>query len=235
MKAAAELRVLNEQIVACRKCPRLVAHREKTAREKRRAFRNEDYWGRPVPGFGDPQAQLLILGLAPAAHGGNRTGRVFTGDRSGDFLYARLHEAGFANQPHSKHRGDGLKLQDAYVTATLRCAPPGNKPLPGEIRNCRPFLEAEVDLLRPRAVLALGKIAFDGFIRLMRDRGRISSAAPFVFRHGASYALPGSGGAPGPRLFAVYHPSQQNTQTGRVTPAMYRRVLREVRRFLARA
>jgi uracil-DNA glycosylase family 4 len=226
------LRVLNDRIVACRKCPRLVAHRETVARVKRRAFREETYWGRPVPGFGDAHAQLLIIGLAPAAHGANRTGRMFTGDRSGDFLYARLCEAGFANQPKSRHRDDGLRLSDAYITATLRCAPPGNKPLPREIANCRPFLETELELLRPRAVLALGRIAFDGFLKLLRDRNEIQSAGRFVFRHGASYPLPRHDGRPRLRLFAAYHPSQQNTQTGRVTLAMYRRVLREIRRFL---
>jgi len=230
------LQVLNQQIIACRRCPRLVAHREIVARVKRRAFRHETYWGRPVPGFGPPEggAQLLIIGLAPAAHGANRTGRMFTGDRSGDFLYARLHEAGFANQPFSSRRDDGLQLINAYISASLRCAPPGNHPLPDEIANCRPFLEAEWELLRPCAVLALGRIAFDGFLKLLRSRGEVQSAAPFVFRHGASYALPGRDGRPGPRLFAAYHPSQQNTQTGRVTPAMYRRVLRKIRRMLVR-
>ena len=221
--------VLNNRVLNCRLCPRLVAHREEVARVKRRAYREETYWGRPVPGFGDPRAALLILGLAPAAHGANRTGRFFTGDRSGDFLFARLHEAGFASQPTSHHRGDGLTLFNAYITATCRCAPPGNKPLPGEIANCRVYLEAELDLLRPRVVLALGKIAFDGFLALLISRGEIASRAGFIFRHGASYALPGGR----TRLFAVYHPSQQNTQTGRVTPAMYRRVLATIRRFLA--
>jgi uracil-DNA glycosylase len=227
---AGNLAVLNGRVTNCRLCPRLVAHREEVARVKRRAYREETYWGRPVPGFGDPRAALLILGLAPAAHGANRTGRMFTGDRSGDFLYARLHEAGFASQPASRHRSDGLALRGAYLTATCRCAPPGNKPLPAEIANCRPYLEAELDLLRPRAVLALGKIAFDGFLALLLAQGKIASRAGFVFRHGASYALPNGL----PYLFAVYHPSQQNTQTGRVTPAMYRRVLATVRRFLAR-
>jgi len=228
------LQVLNQKIIACRRCPRLVGHREAVARVKRRAFREETYWGRPVPGFGPPEggAQLLIVGLAPAAHGANRTGRMFTGDRSGDFLYARLYEAGFANQPFSRHRDDGLELVNAYISATLRCAPPGNHPLPDEIANCRPFLEAEWELLRPRAVLALGKIAFDGFLKLLRSRGEIQSTAPYVFCHGANYVLPGQDGRPGPRLFAAYHPSQQNTQTGRVTPAMYRRVLRKIRRTL---
>jgi uracil-DNA glycosylase family 4 len=229
---------LNDRIVACHKCPRLVAHRDQIARVKRRAFRLETYWGRPVPGFGDPRAQLLIIGLAPAAHGANRTGRMFTGDRSGDFLYARLYEAGFANQPTSKQRDDGLKLINAYITATVRCAPPENHPTPGEVANCRPYLEAEFGLLRPRAVLALGKIAFDGYLRLLRSRGEIRSTARFVFRHGASYALPARegnsvpGGAPVRRLFAAYHPSQQNTQTGRVTAAMYRRLLLKICRFL---
>jgi uracil-DNA glycosylase len=209
-----------------------VAHRESVARVKRRAFRNESYWGRPVPGFGDPRARLLIIGLAPAAHGANRTGRMFTGDRSGDFLYARLHEAGFANQPVSNRCDDGLRLSDAYITATARCAPPGNHPLPSEIANCLSYLEAELEVLWPRAVLALGKIAFDGFLRLLRSRGAIESATPFVFRHGASYSLPAPGGEWTVRLFAAYHPSRQNTQTGRVTPAMYRRLLRQIRRFL---
>jgi uracil-DNA glycosylase family 4 len=225
---------LNRRIVSCTKCPRLVAHREEVARAKRRAFRQDTYWGRPVPGFGDRHAQLLIIGLAPAAHGANRTGRMFTGDRSGDFLYARLHEAGFANQPSSSRRDDGLKLANTYITATVRCAPPGNHPSPREVANCRPYLEAELGLLRPRAVLALGKIAFDGYLKLLRSRGEVSLPANLVFRHGASYMLPASRGAPPARLFAAYHPSQQNTQTGRVTPAMYRRLLRKIRRFLGR-
>ena len=218
--------------MACRKCPRLVEHRESVARTKRRAYREERYWGRPVPGFGDARARLLIIGLAPAAHGANRTGRMFTGDRSGDFLYARLHEAGFANQPDSRRRGDGLKLSGAYITATARCAPPDNHPSPEEIRNCRPFLEAEVRLLRPRAVLALGKIAFDGYVRLLRGRNELEPGTRFVFRHGASYALPAPEGESPARLFAAYHPSRQNTQTGRLTAAMYRRLLRQIRIFL---
>ena len=240
MAATNALRILNDRIIECRKCSRLVAHREHVARVKRRAFRLETYWGRPVPGFGDPHAQLLIIGLAPAAHGANRTGRMFTGDRSGDFLYARLHEAGFASQPTSRRRDDGLKLANAYITATVRCAPPGNHPTPDEIVNCRPYLEAELALLRPRAVLALGKIAFDGYLKLLRSRGEISSTAPFVFRHGASYPLPAGEGKPVPggaaarRLFAAYHPSQQNTQTGRVTAAMYRRLFKEIRSFLSK-
>lgn len=222
------LRALNEEIVACQKCPRLVAYREKVAREKRRAFREWTYWGKPVPGFGDAHAQLLILGLAPAAHGANRTGRVFTGDRSGDFLYAALHKAGFANQPTSVQRDDGLRLKNAYVTATCRCAPPENKPLPDEILNCRGYLERELEILRPKAILALGKIAWDGYLAILKRRGIIPSRAAYVFAHGAEAKLP----ANYPRLFGVYHPSQQNTQTGRVTPAMYAKVLRQIRRFL---
>jgi len=228
VKRSAELTVLNEEIVACEKCPRLVRYRKKVAKEKRRAYREWTYWGKPVPGFGDAQAQLLILGLAPAAHGGNRTGRVFTGDRSGDFLYAALHKAGFANQAKSENRDDGLRLIDAYVTATCRCAPPDNKPLPKEIANCRGYLERELEILKPRAVLALGKIAWDGYLELLKRRGLIASRALYVFAHGAQ-AEPVAGG---PRLFGVYHPSQQNTQTGRVTPAMYAAVLRRIGHFL---
>ena len=222
------LHALNEEVVACRKCPRLVEYRERVAQEKRRAFRNCAYWGKPVPGFGDSKAQLLILGLAPAAHGGNRTGRVFTGDRSGDFLFAALHEAGFANQPTSIHRDDGLHLKNAYIAATVRCAPPENKPLPSEIANCRGYLLREIEILRPRAVLALGKIAWDAYLEILKQRGEISSRTAFRFAHGAEARMSGDGA----RLFGVYHPSQQNTQTGRVTPAMYRHVLRRIRRFL---
>lgn len=227
-ETVSQLRVLNEEIVACRKCPRLVRHREKMAREKRRAFRDWEYWGKPVPGFGDAQAQLLILGLAPAAHGANRTGRMFTGDRSGDFLYKALHKADFANQPISQHLDDGLQLKNAYITATCRCAPPDNKPLPREILNCRSYLEREMEILKPRAILALGKIAWDGYLEILKQRGVIASRALYQFAHGAEAEV-----APGtPRLFGVYHPSQQNTQTGRVTPAMYAKVFRRIRRFL---
>jgi uracil-DNA glycosylase family 4 len=228
VKEAEELRVLAEEIVACRKCPRLVKHREKMAREKRRAYREWTYWGKPVPGYGDAEAQLLILGLAPAAHGANRTGRMFTGDRSGDFLYAALHKAGFANQPTSLHREDGLQLKNIYITATCRCAPPDNKPLPKEISNCRGYLEREMEILKPKAVLALGKIAWDGYLDILKQRGVIASRALYKFAHGAEAEVT----AGTPRLFGVYHPSQQNTQTGRVTPAMYAKVLRRIRHFL---
>ncbi len=227
-EAVRSLRILDKEIVACRKCPRLVEYREKVAKEKRRAFRECTYWGRPVPGFGDAHAELLILGLAPAAHGANRTGRVFTGDRSGDFLYAALHKAGFANQPTSLHRDDGLQLTKAYITATIRCAPPKNKPLPEEILNCRRYLERELEILQPKAVLALGKIAWDGYLDILKRRRIIPSRAAYVFAHGAEAKLP----LPYPRLFGIYHPSQQNTQTGRVTPAMYAQALKHIRQFL---
>jgi len=223
-----QLRVLNEEIIACRRCMRLVKYREEVAREKRRAYRQWTYWGKPVPGFGDAGAELLILGLAPAAHGANRTGRMFTGDRSGDFLYAALHKAGFANQPVSENREDGLRLENVYISATCRCAPPENKPLPGEILNCRGYFERELEILKPKAVLTLGKIAWDAYLEILKQRGVISSRALCKFAHGAEAEM----GAGFPRLFGVYHPSQQNTQTGRVTPAMYSAVLRRVRRFL---
>ena len=228
MEKLALLQVLNNEIIGCEKCPRLVRYREKVAREKRRAFREWTYWGKPVPGFGDAQAQLLILGLAPAAHGANRTGRMFTGDRSGNFLYAALHKAGFSNQPTSLRRDDGLQLKDAYISATCRCAPPGNKPLPEEISNCRGYLEREMEILKPKAILALGRIAWDSYLEILKQRGAIASRALHKFAHGAETEV--AKGAP--RLFGVYHPSQQNTQTGRVTPAMYARVLRRIARFL---
>ncbi|MGB6470555.1 MAG: uracil-DNA glycosylase [Candidatus Acidiferrales bacterium] len=222
------LDALNDCIIHCRKCPRLVRYREEVARAKRLSYREWDYWGKPVPGFGDPHARLLILGLAPAAHGANRTGRMFTGDRSGDFLYEALHRAGFANQPASLHRGDGLALADAYMAAALRCAPPANKPLPSELANCRPYFEGELDILQPRAILALGGIAMRAYLGLLKERGAITSLAAYPFGHGKSYAL----GDGLPRLFASYHPSQQNTFTGRLTQAMLGKVLREIHSYL---
>jgi uracil-DNA glycosylase family 4 len=225
----AALGALHNAVIACRKCPRLVRHREAIARTKRRAYRDCSYWGRPVPGFGDPRARLLIIGLAPGAHGANRTGRMFTGDRSGDFLYEQLYRAGFASQLTSKSADDGLQLHDAYITAAARCVPPDNKPLPAEIANCSPYLERELDLLRPRAILALGAIAFDTYVRLLIHRGQLESRAGYRFAHGAVFKLPGDL----PRLFASYHPSQQNTQTGRLTPALFAAVLRRIRRALA--
>ena len=226
--AGQSLARLHDVIVACRRCPRLVQYREEVARTKRRAFRDWTYWGRPVPGFGDARAKLLIVGLAPAAHGANRTGRMFTGDRSGDFLYARLFEAGFANQPASVKADDGLELRGAYVSAAARCAPPDNRPLPEELRNCAGYLEEEFGILCPRAVLALGAIAFHTYLRLLLKQGRIDSVGSYAFSHGAEFNLPGDL----PYLFASYHPSQQNTQTGKLTPAMFDAVLRRIRRLV---
>jgi uracil-DNA glycosylase len=231
-----ELERLSAQIVRCRKCPRLVVYREKVAEVKRRAFSEWDYWGKPVPGFGDPSAKLMILGLAPAAHGANRTGRMFTGDRSGDFLYKALYEAGFASQPTSVRRDDGLTLSGAYISATARCAPPDNKPLPSELENCEPYFVRELEILKPRAVLALGGIAMRAYLGVLKRRGTIASLARFPFSHGASFEFAGADGFEGalPRLFASYHPSQQNTFTGRLTEEMLFEVLASIRAFLKR-
>lgn len=223
------IRWLNAEVITCRKCPRLVAHRERVAREKVRRYRDDEYWGKPIPGFGDPKARLLIVGLAPAAHGGNRTGRVFTGDRSGDFLYAALYRAAFANQPRSRHRDDGLVLRDCFITAAVRCAPPGNKPAPTELTTCRPYLVEEIRLLRSlRIVVVLGRIAFDAFLKAWGDAGRTVPAVRPTFAHGALTKLPG-----GVFLLASYHPSQQNTQTGRLTAGMFQRIFARARRMLA--
>lgn len=214
------LEVLHEEIVRCGRCERLVAWRERVAREKRRAYRDETYWGRPVPGFGDPEAPLVIVGLAPGAHGANRTGRAFTGDRSGDFLYAALHRAGLASQPASERRGDGLALRGAFITLAGRCAPPDNRPSREELAACAPFLAREIALLPgARAFLALGKIAYDAVAGLSGER-----VAPFAHGAEASIAHPSR---PGERaaLIASYHVSQQNTQTGRLTAAMFDAVL----------
>jgi uracil-DNA glycosylase family 4 len=210
---------LASTIAACRRCPRLVAWREEVARVKRRAYRDEVYWGRPVPGFGDPAARLLIVGLAPGAHGANRTGRMFTGDSSGDFLYAALHRAGFASQPTSSGRDDGLTLTDAYISAACRCAPPDNKPTPDELAACLPFLSAELVLLpNIQVVVALGRIAFDAIRHAYSDLWPLTSALwQTAFAHNTNISLD-------PRLPAViasYHPSRQNTQTGRLTAAMF--------------
>jgi uracil-DNA glycosylase family 4 len=227
--AIPSLKILNQEIIECRRCPRLVAYREQVALMRKRAFRDWEYWGRPVPGFGDPKARLYIIGLAPAAHGGNRTGRLFTGDRSGDFLFRALYQAGFANQPTSVRRGDGLTLIDAYIGASLRCAPPANKPLPSELQNCRPFFERELTLLRPAAVLALGGIAMRAYLGMLRDGGFIRGFADYKFGHNEWYEFP----APLPRLFLSYHPSQQNTFTGKLTPAMLNQVLRRIKKYIA--
>ena len=214
---------LNACIVACRACPRLVDWREQVAREKRAAYLDEDYWGRPVPGFGDPRARVLICGLAPAAHGGNRTGRVFTGDRSGDWLYGALHRAGFANQPTSTHRGDGLRLINCYISACVRCAPPQNKPTPEERDACLPYLLAELQLLRHvRVIVCLGAFAWDGAWRVLRALGAVSVRKPH-FGH-AVQAVIGSR-----TLLGCYHPSQQNTFTGRLTRDMLDAILQHAR------
>jgi uracil-DNA glycosylase family 4 len=216
----------NTQLVACRKCPRLVEYRERLAREKRRAYRDWDYWGRPVPGFGDPNARVVLIGLAPGAHGSNRTGRMFTGDASGEFLYAALHRAGFANQSTARHAYDGLELRDAFITAICRCAPPDNKPTWQEQANCLPYLEHEFELLKnARVVVAMGRIAFDGYLRLLRKQGHTIPRAEF--KHGATYVL----GNPSPTLICAYHPSKQNTQTGRLTSKMMDEVFRKVKKF----
>jgi uracil-DNA glycosylase family 4 len=221
---------LNAEIVACTACPRLVEWRQKVAQEKRRAFRDWDYWGRPVPGFGDRQARLVIIGLAPAAHGANRTGRMFTGNGSGDTLTAALHRAGFANQLTSRRRDDGLQLRETFLTAVARCAPPKNKPTGDEMDNCQGFLVRELALLSStRVVLTLGRIAFDRYRRLLRKQG---AALPrLTFHHGACYRLE----PPLPALVVSYHPSRQNTQTGRLTEEMLDEVFAQVRRLLDEA
>ena len=209
---------LEREVVACRRCPRLVAWREQVAREKRAAFAGETYWGRPIPGFGDPRARLLILGLAPAAHGANRTGRVFTGDRSGDFLFAALHRAGLASQARSEHVGDGLRLTGAWIAAAVRCAPPANRPTPAERDACLPWTLRELELLpRVRTVLCLGAFAWAAALRA-RAVGGLSSPRPLPRFGHASVWLPGD--LAGPALVGSYHPSQQNTFTGKLTPAM---------------
>ena len=218
---------VNAAIVACEKCPRLRQYCAEVARERRRAFREETYWGKPVPGFGDPQARLFIVGLAPAAHGGNRTGRMFTGDRSGDFLYAALHRAGFANQPIAVSRADGLQLINAYIAASGRCAPPDNKPTPEELNNCRPYMIEELRLLKKVCVIvALGKVAFDNVLLALVDRGVELPKPRPAFGHEAIYHLDRY------TLIGSYHPSQRNTQTGLLTPAMFDRIFLRARKVL---
>jgi uracil-DNA glycosylase family 4 len=221
------LQVLQNEIVNCRLCPRLREHCATVASVKRRAYRDWDYWGKPVPGFGDPLARILILGLAPGAHGSNRTGRMFTGDRSGDMLYGALYKTGYASQPHAVSREDGLTLRDVYITASARCAPPGNKPAPQELRNCRPYLERELELLaNVKVVVALGRIAFDTYLDVLKSQGAVRSRAPFPFGHNRQFTT-----APGlPALIGSYHPSQQNTSTGKLTEKMLLDVFRNARR-----
>ena len=221
------LNVLNRDVTECRACPRLVEYREKIGREKRRAYRDQTYWARGVPGFGDPNARVLVLGLAPGAHGSNRTGRPFTGDGSGNFMYPVLHRTGFASQPNSTHVGDGMKLTDVYITAAVRCAPPMNKPLPSEITNCAPFLDRELDgLKRVRVVVALGKIGFDAYLSYLKRRGFQFRKADFDFGHAAQYRTPD-----GRILLASYHPSLQNTNTGKLTEQMFTDIFRTARKL----
>jgi uracil-DNA glycosylase family 4 len=239
MMTVSWLTVLNREVVACTRCPRLVAYREEVARVKRRAYLDWDYWGKPVPGFGDPEARVLIMGLAPGAHGSNRTGRPFTGDASGNFMYPVLYETGFASQPKAIDRNDGMKLTDLYITAAVRCAPPDNKPLPQELANCSTFLDRELaGLERVKVVVALGKIGFDAYVNYMKrlathpsaknaeEWGTHFSKKAFVFRHGASYQLPD-----GKILLASYHPSNQNTQTGKLTREMFMEIFRQARKL----
>jgi uracil-DNA glycosylase family 4 len=234
-------RDLERRVSECRACPRLVEHRERVAIEKRAAFRDQEYWGRPVPSFGDPRAGLLIVGLAPAAHGANRTGRMFTGDRSGDWLYRALHETGFANQARSMDRKDGLELSGALVTAACRCAPPANKPTPAERDACRPFLDAELDLLsaigEPRVIVALGQFGFDQTLRILRDRGFAVPRPKPGFGHAVEVYLGGPAESTdespaGLTVVASYHPSQQNTFTGKLTRPMLHAVFARAREIL---
>ena len=229
MRMETELDRLQETVIRCRKCPRLVAYLKEFKTHKPRRFRDWDYWARPLPSFGDPQGRVLIVGLAPAAHGGNRTGRMFTGDRSGEWLFGALHEFGFANRPNSSLRDDGFALTDCYITATIRCAPPGNKPLPEEIENCRPYFLKELDLLKNvNVIVPLGQIAFTQTLRSLRLKGYEIPA--ISFDHGRSYMVR----SPNRELKALslivtYHPSQQNTQTGRLTRPMFHQVFRKIR------
>jgi uracil-DNA glycosylase family 4 len=215
-----QLEELNNKIVSCRKCPRLVEWREEVARVKRKAYKDHEYWGKPVPGFGDPQARVLVVGLAPGAHGSNRTGRQFTGDASGGFLFPALHRAGFANQAEAESRGDDLILKDMYITASGRCAPPDNKPSPQELNNCQPYLEMELEILHPKVIVCLGKIAFDRILKVFALRD-------LKFSHGAVYEL-----TTDQWLLASYHPSQQNTLTGKLTVEMFDKIWKEAKSLL---
>jgi len=224
----AAIKQLNDSIIRCKRCPRLVRWREAAAKNPPRRYLGQSYWAKPLPGFGDPKAGLLIVGLAPAAHGGNRTGRMFTGDRSGDWLYGALHAAGFANQANSDHCDDGLKLHDCYITAAVHCAPPGNKPAIGEFQRCRPYLVQELKHFRQvKVVIALGKIAFDSFIRAYEEAGGTMAKPRPKFGHGVAVDLPN-----GQRLICSYHPSQQNTFTGKLTRPMFQSIFDRARAIL---
>ena len=229
MERQSRLAVLNKKIIACHKCPRLIAYCREVAQVKRRAYRDWDYWGKPVPSFGDPEARMLIVGLAPAAHGANRTGRMFTGDRSGDWLYRALYETGFASQPESRSRDDGLELRGARIVAAAHCAPPDNKPAVEELRNCRHWLESELGIFPDlRVVVALGRIAFDVYLSILQKGGKIARRSAFQFGHHRVHHL----GAGLPVLISSYHPSQQNTSTGKLTMNMLERVFRTARELL---
>ncbi|MGA2316446.1 MAG: uracil-DNA glycosylase [Thermodesulfobacteriota bacterium] len=226
MKRGVELENLQNLVVECQKCPRLVAYLKEVSNHKPKRYRDWDYWSKPLPSFGDPDAQVLIIGLAPAAQGGNRTGRMFTGDRSGEWLFNALYEFGFANQPNSLRRDDGFKLDGCYITATIRCAPPKNKPLPEEIENCRPYFLKELDLLKKIEVLVpLGQIALTQTLRTLRQKGL--GIPPLTFGHGKVYPLPNR-----QTIITTYHPSQQNTQTGKLTRPMFHQIFKMVRRKL---
>jgi len=219
---------LNQEIIACTRCSRLVSYCRKIGLEKRRAYMDWEYWARPVPGFGDHKARLLILGLAPGAHGSNRTGRPFTGDGSGNFMYPVLYRAGFASQPTATHRDDGLRLKDAYITAAVRCAPPQNKPAPDEIANCATFLDKEMAMLKNvRVIVALGRIGFDAYLNYLKRAGLLASKAAFTFAHGVHYEMPD-----GRVLLCSYHPSLQNTNTGKLTEKMFLEVFRKARKLM---
>jgi uracil-DNA glycosylase len=229
MAAAGSLPALNECVTRCERCPRLIAHIRKVAEEKRRAYLDWEYWGRPVPSFGDPEARVLALGLAPGAHGSNRTGRPFTGDGSGDFLYPVLYEAGFASQPNATRRDDGMKLKGLWITSVARCAPPGNKPTPEELRNCAPWLDAEMRLLgHLRVVVCLGRIAFEGLLAHETRTGNLPARLRLAFSHGAEHRLPS-----GLIAIASYHPSLQNTNTGKLTRAMFSKIFMRARKLAA--
>lgn len=222
---ARALAALNSRVIACNRCERLRTYCAEVAKTKRRAYMDCDYWGLPVPSFGDPEARVLIVGLAPGAHGSNRTGRPFTGDGSGAFLYPVLYEAGFASRPKATSREDGMRLYDLWITSVVRCAPPGNKPLPQELANCAPFLDEEIAALSNlRVVICLGKIGFDGFTQSLLRSGRIPSRRELKFAHGAEYELPS-----GLTVLASYHPSLQNTNTGKLTKAMFLAIFRRAR------
>ncbi len=225
------LKVLNREVVACKACPRLVDHRETVGREKRRAYLNHDYWAKPVPGFGPATARVLILGLAPGAHGSNRTGRPFTGDASGRFMYPILHRVGFASQANAESRDDGLKMIDAYITAAVRCAPPDNKPTPEEIARCAPFLDRELAALKKvKVVVALGRIGFDAYLNYLKRQGFAIKRSAYAFGHGAEFKMPN-----GVTLIASYHPSSQNTATGKLTAKMFQQVFVRAKRLVNRA